>query len=180
MSLRKGEIKLCKACETPFYIPSYRINTAKFCSHFCQNKKQYERVKYVCGGCEQEFETSPSKTKKKFCSMDCKIKCSLNIKERRKRQKIASIKNRGYIKGKNLKKQLSKIVELKCNYCGYNEYDFCLDVHHIDENPLNNDLTNLAILCVICHRKLHKGVIDASKIKSTNEINGSNCRRKEN
>lgn len=31
-------------------------------------------------------------------------------------------------------------------------------VHHMDGNPLNNDLGNLAPLCASCHRKAHGGV----------------------
>ena len=44
----------------------------------------------------------------------------------------------------------------KCEKFGYDEYDFCLDIHHIDMNENNNDISNLAVLCVICHKKLHK------------------------
>ena len=50
--------------------------------------------------------------------------------------------------------------EKKCEVCGYSEHDFCLDIHHIDNNPNNNTIENLAVLCAIYHRKLHKGVIN--------------------
>jgi len=31
-----------------------------------------------------------------------------------------------------------------------------LQVHHIDENPGNNDLENLIPLCAVCHLKIEK------------------------
>lgn len=47
----------------------------------------------------------------------------------------------------------------KCEICGYEEYDFCLDIHHIDKDPQNNSKENLAVLCCMCHKKIHKKVI---------------------
>lgn len=41
-----------------------------------------------------------------------------------------------------------------CAVCGWNEDIDVLEVHHIDENRLNNDIVNLIILCPICHKKL--------------------------
>lgn len=47
-----------------------------------------------------------------------------------------------------------KHYEHKCAICLWDEDEDMLDVHHIDENRLNNELNNLIILCPICHRKL--------------------------
>lgn len=30
-----------------------------------------------------------------------------------------------------------------------------INIHHIDQNPLNNDVTNLILLCRVCHTNLH-------------------------
>ena len=46
----------------------------------------------------------------------------------------------------------------KCNKCSYDEHFSLLDVHHIDKNHNNNDISNLEILCVMCHRKYHYGI----------------------
>jgi hypothetical protein len=40
-----------------------------------------------------------------------------------------------------------------CEQCGAT---WGLDVHHKDENPLNNDPENLIVLCRSCHLKRHK------------------------
>lgn len=42
----------------------------------------------------------------------------------------------------------------KCAVCGYDEHDEILEVHHIDEDRSHNELSNLVILCPICHRKI--------------------------
>lgn len=41
-----------------------------------------------------------------------------------------------------------------CSACGWDEDSDILEVHHIDEDRGNNDLSNLIILCPICHRKV--------------------------
>jgi len=42
-------------------------------------------------------------------------------------------------------------LENKCKRCGYEEYKQLLQVHHIDHDKSNNDISNLEILCVMCH-----------------------------
>ena len=41
----------------------------------------------------------------------------------------------------------------KCELCGKTGK---LDIHHIDENPNNNNLNNLMCLCRSCHMKIHR------------------------
>lgn len=41
----------------------------------------------------------------------------------------------------------------KCEACGTDKRK--LHVHHKDENPLNNEPSNLQTLCVSCHRLAH-------------------------
>jgi len=40
----------------------------------------------------------------------------------------------------------------KCSICGKEDKTI---VHHVDENPNNNKLENLRILCYKCHNQLH-------------------------
>lgn len=44
-----------------------------------------------------------------------------------------------------------------CSVCGYNEDIRLLEIHHKDKNRNNNDITNLIILCPLCHRKITLG-----------------------
>lgn len=162
MSKEKNGVTLnCQACKKEFYVPKYRIKTARFCSIECQNHKQYTKYIFECDGCKKEVITSPSREnyKKRFCSVECREHKKMDIKERRRKQKAWVRLNRNS-SARTLRKDVFAIKEVKCEICGYNEYEFCLDVHHIDENPKNNELKNLAILCCMCHRKLHKGIIE--------------------
>ena len=48
-----------------------------------------------------------------------------------------------------------------CSMCGRNcrntkNSEMVLQVHHIDENPRNNDLENLIPLCASCHLKIER------------------------
>lgn len=162
MSKRKeGKIINCKACEKEFYVPKYRIETAKFCSLNCQNHLQYEKYIFKCKGCEKEVVASPSRRnyKKQFCSMECLESVRKSVTERRKDQRLAVIKKRGTHSSRKLRKYIFNFKERKCELCGYNEFDFCLDLHHINGNPNENTLENVKVLCVMCHRKVHKGVL---------------------
>ena len=66
----------------------------------------------------------------------------------------------------NYRKLAFRNYEHKCAVCGYAEDADLLEVHHIDENRSNNKLSNLIILCPLCHRKLtsHKYILVNGKI----------------
>ena len=53
---------------------------------------------------------------------------------------------------------LQKEISSQCPFC-YNEDVDHFEVHHIDSNAENNDITNLIMLCPICHSKITKGDI---------------------
>lgn len=155
---RKGININCSACGIEFYVPRYRINSAKFCSHECQNHKQYDKHIFNCKSCGKEVITSPSRkiVSKKFCSLDCREVNCKNVIERRKLSKALTRLKRGSKSNRSLRRNVFLIKDKICEKCGYHEYDFCLDIHHIDNDPTNNELDNLSILCCICHRVLHK------------------------
>lgn len=153
---------ICNCCGKEYYVPKYREHISKFCSRECQNHSQYEFVAKVCLCCNKEFKVSNSRANKKFCSKECTIFTKTTQKDRRRQSQRLTTVKRGTATSKTLRKFVFSIKEKKCEICGYDEYDFCLDIHHIDNNPINNDITNLAVLCCICHKKLHKNVIKYS------------------
>jgi hypothetical protein len=167
--IRNGKVLKCMACTKDFYVPQYRLLTAKFCSLECQNHNQYDKYVYSCTNCKKEVITSPSRRnyKKKFCSMECSRFNALTAIERRKKQKAITKLSRSATSSRSLRKNIFRVKEAKCEICNYQEYDFCIDLHHIDNNPNNNTLENIAFLCVICHRKLHKGIINLNNNKES-------------
>lgn len=66
-----------------------------------------------------------------------------------------------YIQGNSVKSSVLRdklikegIKERKCEQCGLSEWfnqELSLELHHIDGNHYNNELTNLQILCPNCH-----------------------------
>lgn len=66
------------------------------------------------------------------------------------------LNNKIIYKTSDLKKRLIEegLKENKCEKCGINEWngeELCLELHHIDGNHYNNNLSNLQILCPNCH-----------------------------
>ena len=83
----------------------------------------------------------------------------MSVMERRRKIKAIAALKRGSKSNRSLRRNVFLDKDKVCQICNYDEYDFCLDVHHIDNDPTNNEIDNIAVLCCICHRKLHKGII---------------------
>jgi hypothetical protein len=168
---RNGVNINCIACRKEFYVPNYRKDSAKFCSHECQNHRQYDKHVFNCKSCGKKVVTSPSRkiASKKFCSLECREANAMGIKERRKQIKALSKLKRGSSGSRDLRKYVFLFVPKICEICRYDEYDFCLDLHHIDEDPTNNELDNISVLCCMCHRKLHKGLIILGERRNEDE-----------
>jgi len=65
-----------------------------------------------------------------------------------------------------LRALLQKENESQCPFC-YNEDVDHFEVHHIDEDPNNNEIKNLILVCPLCHSKITKGDIDQNLVIST-------------
>ena len=111
-------------------------------------------ITVVCAECGKKFkrlktQVDKSKTGLVFCSIQCGNK----------------YKNRAVINTQNsndYRRNAFLAYPHKCAKCGYDEDERILEVHHIDENRNNNDITNLIILCPNCHKKvsLHLYTLD--------------------
>lgn len=164
---RTGIDKICDACNKKYYVSGWRLKrgNSRFCSTKCQNHIQYEKSKHKCKGCGKDFESSPCRIGKRiYCSKECRwsedSKKEICQKELR-RERIRKYRESGKVpkNGMQLRKYAFMHKEKECQICRFNEFDCCLDIHHVDSNPNNNSLENLAVLCVMCHRKVHRNII---------------------
>jgi len=81
------------------------------------------------------------------------------------------LSNKKPIHSSQLRKRLIKegLFDKKCNHCGLSEWTghpIALELHHIDMNHENNNLSNLNILCANCHELMHSLARDCHKSKT--------------
>ncbi len=59
--------------------------------------------------------------------------------------------------------ELQREIESQCPFCDSIEVGQ-FQIHHIDENPANNQMINLLLLCPTCHSKITKGDISQVEV----------------
>ncbi len=66
------------------------------------------------------------------------------------------------------KRLLQREINSVCPICENQDVDH-FEIHHIDENPSNNEFSNLLMLCPTCHSKITKGDINNNHVKFIKE-----------
>lgn len=129
-----------------------------------ENHKK-KKVEVVCDYCGKIFYKKASRIGRfNFCCRECKDSAQrLNSGGQFNEMRPAHYKEGIYV---HYRKLALQEYAHKCAVCGWDEDEDILEVHHIDENRNNNNLSNLIILCPICHKKLsmHKYVLENNKI----------------
>lgn len=64
-----------------------------------------------------------------------------------------------------IKALLQKEINSKCPFCDNKDVGH-FQIHHIDENPSNNEFDNLLMLCPICHSKITKKEMTTKDVRS--------------
>ena len=82
-------------------------------------------------------------------------------------KKNSQSKSRKYISAK-IRSLLQKEIKSICPICSNEDVEH-FQVHHIDENPMNNEISNLFMLCPNCHSKITKGDISFEKVMKYKE-----------
>ena len=149
---REAKRVICKQCGKSFLV---RKNwDTKCCSHECAGLFRRTRVKLTCHTCGKDFERSKERLKRSksglyFCCRNCKdwaqtleAGCSEIQPNHFGSTKKANCHN------------LLKEQDTKCCDCG-EDRKYLLAVHHKDSNPLNNEFSNLEVVCGNCHKKRH-------------------------
>lgn len=114
-------------------------------SHFTSNgKPKVSRLIKTCPCCFKEFQTSAGIKEKTVCSLACS------------NTYFRSGENNGnWLGGISYRKKALDFYGAICSICGFNN-EHALEVHHIDKNRSNNDISNLKVLCANCHALTHK------------------------
>ena len=141
-----------------------RSNRKHHVCPYCLNQDNQQRYKenrqeIKCAYCGKKFYRSLSKIEKSksglyFC---CRQHKDLAQQIQSGKQFDAIRPNHYGTNDKDIsdyRKNAFRKYQHKCFICGWNEDQSILEVHHIDENHSNNEISNLLILCPICHRKI--------------------------
>ena len=154
----RQNMKTCPVC-------SIAHNNYKFCSRSCNSKflrdhqlngRKKSGIYKICRFCEKMYYVEPKrKHTAKYCSISCGSKSRApefskkygfqpQNKPKRRYKQIKTPDGRHMLEHRWVMEQhLGRKLE---------SWE---QVHHIDNNPLNNDLSNLQILTRSEHRKLH-------------------------
>ena len=118
------------------------------------NKLKETRTLVTCAYCGKEFYKTKSKLDNSKSGL---YFCCREHKDLAQRIDFGCVEIQPSHYGKASKDYREKAFreyEHKCSICGWDEDPDILEVHHIDENREHNELSNLVILCSICHRKI--------------------------
>lgn len=68
-----------------------------------------------------------------------------------------------------LSKKLFQEANNSCSFCEFSDVA-SLHIHHIDENPNNNEFKNLIVVCANCHSKITHGEISMADVDTKKRI----------
>jgi hypothetical protein len=182
IDMAKSQITTCLICKKEFkaFYSALFSKRKRFCSIACKAEAQILGIlkckkkkgeSKPCINCDKEVYRAP-KWSENVNVFACSRRC---WNEYQKNQSLQKTSIRNNARHEKHRKSMAREVAFNskpaiCECCGYSEYKFCLDVHHKDMNRWNNSPDNLAILCAICHRKLHHHIISNSDIKPIIDI----------
>ncbi len=148
----------CTYCKEPYKKQKSHAEGAKqefYCSSTCYNN-HVTKLTLVCAHCSKEFTRNRAEVNKRvknkdihFCSRECK---DLAV------HYMDAIRPAHYGTSEEYRAIAFRYLKHICNRCNYSDIR-ALEVHHIDRNRHNNDISNLEILCANCHTIEHKDAL---------------------
>lgn len=130
------------------WIEEYNIDVSHFIATGAEKNRKYPLVTKVCPVCSSSFsERKGNPREKTTCSHSCSNSYFRSGKDNGK-YIDGETKENGY-RETDYRIICFKHWDRKCSLC---EWDFSVDVHHIDSNHENNKKENLIPLCPNHHR----------------------------
>jgi hypothetical protein len=139
----------CALCSRVYQVKPHELPRI-YCSRACRDAARRKRIIIVCGWCGRVCERLAClEGKARYCSKACADAAALGVR---------GIGNTFAWRGDNVgrwahHKRAQKVIErTRCMRC---DHTTRLVIHHQDENPANNSLENLEVLCRACHARHH-------------------------
>ena len=149
----------CLKCSQEFYAKPTHLKRGwgKYCSLTCLNQSKVTSIEAVCATCKKvvlkkKSDIKRSKTGNVYCSRSCATITNNTLFKKWENHKNFKNGDRAY------RRLAFEAFEVKCNagqQCplyGMKLPNFMLEVDHINGNHFDNQIENLQILCVWCHR----------------------------
>jgi hypothetical protein len=144
---RRNSNTKCLICQKPIYRRPWQLKLNKnkaYCSSTCYGLScRKEKPCIICGN------LILAGANKKTCSRGCANKHRAGIRYKLSVPRKDNVRNY-----RSLKIRLMDARGKICEKCGYDKFEI-LQIHHKDSNRLNNELSNLELICPNCHFEKH-------------------------
>lgn len=141
--------RICPVCGTEFESYRHHGTYTLYCSRSCSNSAVPRRKRKDRGSCEN-CGNPIKQGATKYCSLSCQHDFSWRERARRIEQGDTTLDFRNY-------KRYLLEKDSRCSVCGLTEWrgqPAPLELDHIDGNYLNNELSNLRLVCGNCGMQL--------------------------
>lgn len=166
MAMVKKIELLCEGCGKKFYKTRRQISRRgkRFCTHSCYTDSVRKSTVKKCSECGADVKRTQAQLKRsKSGRVFCNRSCATSFNNRMHK---SGANHPNYINGFSAyRKSALDYYGPQCsnNNCPIAQskisvQEKMLDVHHIDGDRSNNDISNLQVLCVWCHAELTRNV----------------------
>ena len=162
----------CALCGVQYEV--YRSNIKRgrrFCGSECSNKagtprpnRKHRDRRQVCTWCNREYETWHAT--QKACSVECRGALQSGLPRPQFVGELNPNFKHGLAKASRAigrKIAMKVFTNFVCGLCGSSER---VQVHHMNQNPSDNAVWNLAVLCQNCHQSVHRARREVYSIRS--------------